>query len=356
MFNINDLLLKMSKVPVTAKIFLLQNLSVMIKAGLPLADSLRTLNQQTKNKKLKKILEEIENNIRQGKSFGESLEKYQDDFGEMFINMVKAGEASGQLEGVLKELYLQQKKDHALKAKVKGAMIYPAIILTAMVGIGIFVIVFVLPNLTGMFKEMGVQLPLFTRILIWVSDFTQANGIVLAIVILVLVASLFKFFRTVKGKSVMSWLILKLPVISPIAKKISLAKIARSLSSLIKTDIDIVNTLNITAHVVGNRLYREALLSSAEQVKKGAKLEVIFKTFPNLFPPIITQMVAVGEETGALDEILEKIAEFYEEDVTQTMESLPTIIEPILMLVIGGAVAGIALAIMAPIYSLSQNF
>ena len=170
MNKIDKFLVNLQKVPATAKIFLLQNLTIIVKAGIPLADGLKTIGKETKHKKLKLILKEIAINIRQGKSFGDCLEPYQNDFGEMFVNMVKAGESSGRLEDVLKELYSQTKKDHELKSKVTSALIYPAVILCAMVGIGIFVILFVLPNITSMFSQLDIKLPIATRILIKISD------------------------------------------------------------------------------------------------------------------------------------------------------------------------------------------
>lgn len=342
-------------ISLTNKIFLLQNLSIMIKTGVSLASSLETLGQQTKNKKLKRLLSDVSASVKQGKSFGESLMPYEKDFGELFINMIKAGEVSGQLEEVLKQLYLQSKKDHQLLAKVKSALTYPAIIIVAMLGIGAFVIVFVLPNITGLFKELDVKLPLATRVIIFVNDFVQSQGLIIFLILFFLVLILVKFLRSGGGKKKSSWLLLKLPIIAPIVKKINLARIARSLSSLIKTDIAIINSIEITSRVIGNHVYREALQTVAAKVKKGGKIAEALGEYGKIFPPAVVQIIAVGEETGALDEILENLADFYEEEVSQTMNSLPTIIEPILMLLIGAGVAGIALAILMPMYSLGQN-
>ncbi len=354
--KINGFFFKLQKVPTTAKIFLLQNLAIMIKTGIPLTEGLRTLGEQTKNQKLKLILNDLGEKIKGGKNFGEGLAEYQNDFGELFVNMVKAGEVSGQLEKVLKELYGQTKKDHEIKTKVRNALIYPSIIVVAMIGIGLFVLFFVLPSIMSMLSDLQVQLPLPTRILIGVSNIAQKHGILLAAALSVLLAAAVKIGRTKKGKYFLDAFFLKLPVVSPIIQKINLARMARSLSSLIKTDIDIVNTLDITSRILGNSLYRRALSESIDKIKKGQKLESIFRAYPKLFPPVIIQMIAVGEETGALDEILENLAGFYEEEISETMDTLPTIIEPILMILIAIGVAGVALAVMMPIYSLTQNF
>lgn len=354
--NFTTILTNLQKVPATAKIFFLQNLSVMVKTGVPLIGAVKTLKEQTKNRKLRLILTDLEEKIRQGKNFGECLEPYQKDFGELFINMIKAGEASGNLEEILNRLYLQTKKDHALKMKVRNAMTYPTIIVIAMLGIGGFVVFFVLPNITKLFIDLNVELPLATKILIAVSNFAQANGILTAVSLLIIIAVFTKVIRTKKGKYLFDALILKLPIIASIIKKINLARTARGLSSLIKTDIAITETLGITSRMLGNYHYRQALSTASEQVKKGEKLEIIFKNYPKIFPPVITQMIAVGEETGTLDEVLENLANFYEEEVFQTMDTLPTIIEPILMLLIGFGVAGIALAVLMPMYSLTEHF
>lgn len=344
-----------NKISSTNKIFLLQNLSVMIRAGVPLADALSTLAEQTKNKKLKAILFDIQKKIKEGKNFSESLEPYQINFGELFINMIRAGEASGQLDSVIKELHLQTAKDHQLMMKVRNALTYPVIIIIAMFGIGTFMMLFVLPNITNLFTELNVQLPLPTRILIAVSNFIQAHGLWLVVALFLGLTAFIKIITTVKGKYIFDSLLLKIPIVSGIIKKINLARAARSLSSLIKTDITIIETLQITSRILGNSLYKKALMESAEQVKKGNKMADVFKNYKNIFPPNIIQMVSVGEETGSLDEVLENLASFYEEEVYNTMENLPVIIEPVLMILIGVAVAGIALAIMMPIQSLTET-
>ncbi|MFA6421984.1 MAG: type II secretion system F family protein [Candidatus Buchananbacteria bacterium] len=346
---------KFSKIPATAKIFLLQNLSVMLRAGISLADALKTLSEESKNQKLKKILLETAEKIKQGKSLSESLMPYTSDFGELFVNMIRAGEASGRLEDILNELYIQHKKDHLILSKIRNALTYPVIIIIAMLGIAAFVVVFVLPTITNMFRELNAELPLPTKILIYVSDFIHQNGIYIGIAIVILIFIAIKLGRSKKGKSGLHHFILKIPIISGIIKQVNLARAARSLSSLIKTDIAIVDTLSITSKILGNSAFRQTFAEAAEKVKKGQKLASIFREYPKLFPGIFIQMVAVGEETGALDEVLANLADFYEEEVSQTMGNLPTIIEPVLMLLIGCGVAGIAISILLPIYSMTQN-
>lgn len=355
MNKINEWFINLQSVPVTAKIFFLQNLAVMIKAGLPLADALETLAKQSKNKKLTNILTDVQQKIRGGKSFSESLMPYSKDFGEVFVSMVAAGEASGSLEEVLNSLYIQLKKDHSLKSKIRNAMTYPIIIICAMFGIGTFVIIFVLPNITAMFTDMKADLPLPTLILISISNFIQKNGLIVFPAIIIAILLFFRWTKSKSGRVIWHNILLRTPIVGEIIKKINIARLSLSLSNLIQTDIAIPEALRISANVVGNQVYKKALLEASEKVKKGRKLADIFQEYPQILPAIIIQMVAVGEETGALDVVLKNLAEFYQEEVEQTMENLPIIIEPLLMILMGMAVAGLAIAVILPIYSLTSK-
>lgn len=346
----------MQGIPASAKIFMLQNLAVMVRTGLPLADALETLSKQGKSVKLKMILEEVQKQIRNGKTFAESLAPYQKDFGEMFVNMIAAGEASGSLEKVLTNLYIQAKKDHTLKSKIRNAMTYPVIIVCAMFGIGTFVMVYVLPNITAMFEEMGGELPLPTRILIGISKFITGNGLIIGPTLLVLLIIFFRWIKTNSGRLIWHRMLLKILIVGEIIKKINVTATAQNLSALIQTDIAIPESFRITSKIVGNSVYKKALEEASESVKKGQKLAEILGAYPQIFPAIFIQMVTVGEETGALDEVLKNLAEFYQEEVEQTMENLPVIIEPLLMLLMGVGVAGLAVAVILPIYSMTENF
>ncbi len=346
----------LQKIPATAKIFLLQNLGVMIRAGLPLGEALNTIADQTKSPKLKNILLDTKEKITAGKSFAEALTPYAKDFGEIFINMIAAGEASGSLEGVLNGLYIQSKKDHTLKTKIRNAMTYPVIIVCAMLGIGALVIFFVLPNITSMFKDLNVDLPLPTKILIGISNFAQNDGLIFFPALIIFIFLFLRWTRTSFGRPIWHQILLKTPIAGDIIKKVNIARLALNLSNLIQTDIAIPEALKITANTLNNELYKRALLEAAEKVKKGKKIADIFKEYSNIMSPIVIQMISVGEETGALDVVLKNMADFYQEEVEQTMENLPVIIEPILMLMMGAAVGGLAIAVILPIYSLTQAF
>lgn len=353
--NLIKWLRDLGNVSLKEKLFFIQNLKVMVKSGLSLASALKTLSLQTNNKKFKKIIQDLKDSTEKGLSFADSLQKHQHIFGDLFINMVKAGEASGRLDDVLNELFKQMKKDHDLRAKIKGAMTYPVIVLVAMVGIGTAMMIFVIPKLITVFEEMNAQLPFFTRLLISFTNLVVHRGWLLLIIIFIAAFLLIIFLRTKSGIHTWCWLTINLPIFGPISKKVNLARFTRTISSLIKTDIPIVQSFKITANVLGNVYYQEALYNSSERLVKGESISKILDSFPKLFPPVVREMTAVGEETGAVDDILDDLATFYEEDIDEIMKNLPSIIEPILMVVLGFGVGIMAVAIIMPMYSLTQN-
>lgn len=355
MDRINNSLLKLSRVPLKEKLFLVQHLGVMLRAGIPLSKGIKTLSLQSENKLFQKVLIDIGDKLEKGSSFGDALSSHKKIFGEMFISMVEAGEISGKLENVLGELFLQMKKEHKLISKVKGALTYPTVILVAMFGIGTFMFAVIVPKITVMFDEMDAELPLPTKVLIKISDTLAENGLMAAIIFVLFVSIVVKILKTEKGKYIFQGILLKTPVFSSIIKKINLARFSRNISSLLQTDIMIIKTFQITAKVLGNLHYREALNDMSNKIKEGGKISDVINTYPKLFTPVVAQMVSVGEETGELDTILVELAEFYEEEVDMIMENLPSIIEPILILVLGLGVGGVAVAIIMPMYSLTGS-
>ena len=336
------------------KIFFAQNLGVMLKSGLSASRSFRTLALQSQNPKFQRAMIQITRAVEKGDPIATALEQFPGIFSPIFVNMVRAGEKAGQLEQVLKELTDQLKRSNQLRQKVRGAMMYPAAVLIAMVLIGSGMIIFVIPKLLAIFEEVDAELPLPTRILILVSN--AINEYILFVGPLTVLGAVALTYLARRGPLKDPWhgLLLKLPVIAAIAVKINLAKIARTLSSLLKTDMPIVDSFKLTAGVGGNVRYQASLLQIGVAVEKGETVASAMARYPKLYPPIAQQMVQVGEETGAVDEILGQLAQFYEEDVSQTMESLPTIIEPILILVLGGAVGAMAVAVIMPMFSLAN--
>lgn len=353
--KLNLYLLKFSKVPLKEKLFFVQHLGLMLRTGISLSIALKTLADQTENKRFAMVLKDIGEKIEKGNNFCDSLKPHKIIFGELFINMIEAGEISGKLESVLQQLFVQMKKENTLISKVKGALTYPAVIVMAMFGIGTFMIVFIIPKVTAMFTEINAELPLPTKVLIAISDGIRNNGLLAIIIFITTILTITKILKTEKGKFIFQSILLKLPVLSPIIKKINLARFARTISSLLKTDIMIIKTFEITASVLGNLHYRNALLNMAGEIKKGGKLSDTINKYPKLFTPIVAQMVSIGEETGELDNILVELAEFYEEEVDLIMDNLPAIIEPLLILMLGLGVGGVAVAIIMPMYSITES-
>ena len=336
------------------KIFFTQNLEVMVRTGFSLSKALKTLALQTPNKNFRKVISDLQHDVESGQTFTNALSKHKKVFSELFVNMISAGEVSGKLDESLKNLTVQIRKEHELITKVRSALTYPAIVVIAMIGIGIAMMIFVIPQMMAIFEEMEAELPLPTKILMGLSTFITSNGIIVAIVLVIVIFILSRIVRTKKGKFVFHRILLKTPILANVLKKIYLARFARTLSSLLKTDIPIVQTFEIIAKILGNVHYKEAMNNSAQKVKKGISIVKTLEEKSELFPPIITQMISVGEESGSLDTISEEIANFYEADVDQTMSNLSVIIEPVLMLVLGAAVAVMAMAIILPMYSLVE--
>ena len=352
--NVNKFFERFQNVPVTEKIFFVQHLRVMIRAGVSLSSALNVLSAQSSNKRFKSVLTDIKNGVEKGNAFSDSIKKHTNIFGNLFVSMIKAGEMGGKLEEVLNQLFVQMKKDHEIQSKVRGAMIYPAVVLFAMVGIGILMMVFVVPKLAEVFAESATTLPLPTRILMASSGFIVNNGILLIIVAIFAVGGFIFTIKTPKGKYYFDYFLLKIPIIGKIIKKINLARFSRTLSSLLKTDISITKTLNITSEILGNEIYKKVTLEAADKVTKGISIAKTLKEETSIFPPVVTEIITVGEETGSLDDVLDEMAGFYEEEIDQTMKNLPSIIEPVLILFLGVGVALMALAVIMPMYSLTD--
>lgn len=337
------------------KMFFTQNLRVMIRTGFSLSLALRTLGLQTSNKRFKKILWQLEKDVEAGINLSQSLKKFPSVFSEYFINMVASGEASGRLEEILERLTIQLKKENLLVGKIKNALTYPIIVLIAMVGIGAAMFILVIPKITEMYKDAGAQLPIITRIIIGLSDLLNQNLLWFGLSLLVFLFLAYRLFKSRAGRRNFDRLVLKLPIVKNILKNINLANFSRTLGSLLKTDIPIVQTFQIVSRILNNYQYREALEKASEKVKVGEPIAKTLGNYPKLFPPMVLQMIAVGEESGTIDEVSQEIAEFYENEVDSTMSNLSTIIEPVLMLILGVAVAGMALAIIMPMYSLVEQ-
>ena len=350
-----DVLKALSTVSLKEKIIFIENLGIMLKAGIAVARSLKILAKQTHNPRFRSIVEDICIQVEQGKGLGEALEKYPKVFSNIFISMIKVGELSGNLDKSLEYLAIQLEREADLKSKVKGAMIYPSVICGAMVIIGLLMSIFVLPNLVSVFKDFGGQLPLATRIVIHISDFMSAHAIVAIGGFIACIVAFVMFLRTPIGQRGLDWFLLHFMVVSTIVKKINLARFSRILSSLLKSSIPIVEALEVAGNSLDNVYFRELILQSAIDVKVGKPLSESLEKDHSLFPVLIVQMLQVGEESGTVENILEQLAVHFEEEVDTTLRNMSSIIEPLLLLVIGAVVGVLALALIEPIYSIGQN-
>ncbi|HLB50887.1 MAG TPA: type II secretion system F family protein [Patescibacteria group bacterium] len=346
---------RFTTIPLKERLVFTRNLSVMVGSGLPIAKAIANLSAQTQHKKFQKILTEIYENVQKGLTLSDSLSKYPSVFNDLFINMVRVGEVGGSLEDVLRILTVQMEKEHELLSKVRGALIYPAVILVAMIGVGIIMLTYILPRILSVFQDMEVTLPPMTRFVIFLSNTLSHNSIAIAVGFVVIVIGLRIFLHTKAGRITRSFLALHIPVLSPIVIKVNCARFARIYSSLLRSGVSVVDALTVVARTLANHYYRTAILHGAEQIQKGVPLSKIIVQEKHLFPVIVPQMVEVGEETGKTEVMLQKLAEFYEEEVAQITKNLSSIIEPILMLVIGSAVGFFAIAMLQPMYSVLEN-
>jgi len=354
-FSMDAINAKLSRVKADELVMVTRNLGSMITAGLTVTRALDVINRQTKNPKLKKVTTSMNERINRGDSFYETLKEYPEVFNDLYVAMVRAGEESGNLAESLKTLAIQMEKANNLRKKIKGAMIYPSIVLVVMVAIGILMMIFVMPQITGVFANMETELPPATQVLIATSDFL-VNYTFLALGGMVgAVVGFIYALKTSWGKVASSWLIPRLPVIGKIAKEANAARTARTLSSLLESGVDVIRSLEITEEVLQNVFYKEILHTAAERVEKGLALSETFIENDKLYPILVGEMILVGEETGQIAGMMGELAIFYETEVERKTKDLSTIIEPLLMVVIGGTVGFFALALIAPIYSIGDT-
>lgn len=348
-FKLSDIL---TRVNIGEQIILTKNLSGMIKAGLSLSRALSVLNKQTKNPKLSKILVSISADINAGETFSSALSKFPDVFSKLFISMIRAGEESGNLAGALSDIGVNLEKSNSLNKKIKGALIYPGVIMSAMVVIGILMFAFVVPTLANTFKELGVVLPTSTRILIFFGNFFSNNLVLTFAIVFALALSLYFLFRSKILAIYIDFAILKIPVINNLDKELNTARTARTISSLLSSGVSITRAIEITEDVVQNSFYKKVLEEAKETVQKGASFSQAFAAHTNLYPVMMSEMIEVGEETGKLSDMLLQIALFYEEEVENKTKNLSTIIEPVLMIIIGSGVGFFAISMISPLYSI----
>lgn len=334
------------------KIFFIQNMGLMVKTGFSMSDALESLALQTKHKLFATTIMQLHHDVIAGETLANAMRKHPAVFEDLLVNMISAGEVSGNLEQTLQQLAVQLKKSYALRRKVRNAMIYPMLIFTVMIVVGVGVFTFVVPRILDLYTSNNYVLPLPTQIVLWVSKLFEENLLWFGFGAVVFVMAFVVTWRSKAGRRVADRIILHLPIVGGIVKKVMIAKFTRLLHSLIVTDIPIVKSFQIIAPTLGNAEFRDYIAHSTEQLSKGGDIHSTMLARPDLFNPVIGQMIRVGEQSGQLDTIAEEIAIFYEDDVDSVMSNLSVIIEPILMVCIGFGVGFLAVAIIMPIYAL----
>lgn len=348
-----DLKLNLTKPNVSTKdlaIFTRQ-FATMITAGLPLVQCLDILSQQSDSAALKTVVLQVRNDVEAGSTLAESLGKHPRVFDNLFVNMVEAGEAGGVLDDILMRLATYIEKAEALKRKVKAAMTYPTVVLVVALGTTVFMLLFIIPTFAKIFKDFGGELPLPTKVVLGASNFLRNFWWLGLAIGAGAIVSFKRFYATDAGEKAVDAFKLKMPVLGDLLRKAAIARFTRTLGTLISSGVPILTGLEITARTSGNRVIQEAVLATRASIREGETIAAPLKQ-SDVFPPMVVQMIAVGEETGALDEMLNKIANFYDDEVNTAVDTLTSIIEPIMIVIMGALVGGMVVAMYMPMFKL----
>jgi type IV pilus assembly protein PilC len=339
-------------IPMKEKVIFMRQMATMVGAGLPLTRSLEIMIQQASNPKFKKILQNVLASIQSGKTLADSFRVEEDVFDQVTINLIEAGEESGNLENILEKIAVELEEKNALTRKIKSAMIYPAIILIVIVAVIVLMMLVLVPSMADMYKDFGSELPFATRFLMSMSDFFINYWWVILSVILVLVVG-FKYYKdTPKGKRNIDKLLLKVPSLGTILSKIQLSQFTRILSLLLGSGVPIIKAIDLTASSLGNLMFRETLEEAKNEVEKGGPLAIPIAR-SEYYPLLVSSMIAVGEETGEIDSVLAKVAEYYKEEVDTATSNLSSLLEPIFLVIMGLAIGFIAVAVYMPMFQLA---
>ncbi len=342
-------------VPLQDQIIFSRHLSIMTKAGMSLFDSLTMLRRQAKSRAMKTILDKVIADVSNGQFLSTSLEQFSSVFGDLFINVIKVGEASGILSDNLKYLSTYLKKKQELQRKIMGALLYPLIIVIATFGVTIFLMVFIFPKILPIFKTLNVQLPVTTKILIFLSNLLLTKGYLVALGVIFFFLFVWLILKIKAVRYIYENLLIRTPFVGKLTLDVNMVNFCRTLGLLLNSDVKIVEAINITAKTTTNLVYRRELEVVAEEMTKGEEISRHLKERPNLFPAILSQMVEVGENTGNLSETFLYLAEVYEEELSDMTENLTNILEPVLMLTMGLVVGFVAISIITPIYEVTQT-
>ncbi len=325
--------------------------STMINSGLPLVQSLTILAEQTENKYFKKVIAQVLLDIQAGQTLADALRRHPKVFTELYVNMVAAGEAGGILDVILMRLAVFLEKNDALARKIKGAMVYPAVMLIVVVLCTTILLWKVVPVFSQMFTGAGLELPLPTRVVMGISNFLQSYMWLLVLAVIAMVIAIRQYYKTDAGKLQLDRLMLNMPVLGNLLRKSAVSRFTRTLGTLVSSGVSILEGLQITARTAGNRVVHDAVMKSRASIAGGATISEPLKE-SGVFPPMVVQMINVGEQTGGLDEMLTKIADFYDDEVDAAVSALTSILEPIMIVVMGVVIGGIVVAMYLPMFDM----
>lgn len=341
-----------NKVSFTSLVNMTRQLATMVGAGLVLSEAIDILEEQESNKMFKKALSEIADGIKGGSTLAQALGKHKDIFPQVYINLVKSGESSGTLDKVLLKMADNLEKEKEFRARIKGAMIYPVVVICMMIGVMVLMMTFVVPKLVGLYSEATIKLPLPTRILIAISYVFTSFWWLILIILVAVIYALRRWSKTERGKIILDKIYLKIPIVGKLISTVTLTNFSRTFGLLITSGLPLLEAINIVAEITDNSVFKKALKEAYLGVERGLTFSSLLP--PPLFPPLVSQMIKVGEETGKVDEIFFKLSEYFESESDHMVKNLTTAIEPIILIILGIAVGFLVVAIILPIYQLTN--
>jgi len=353
MASLNAIFFK--KIPVKDLVIFFRQMAVMLDAQMPLVKALRILIKQTKNENFRSIINELANEVDGGSALSIAMESYPEVFSKFFVNIIRSGETSGRLSEVMNYLADQKEKDYDLESRVKGAMMYPAFIVVVLLIVAFIVVAFVVPNITAVLVESGAELPLITKMLIGFSNIVRSYWWLIIMIVIAMIGAYMYESRTPSGKALIDKLQLRIPIFGKVFRNIYIVRICRSFATLVKGGVPIAVSLAIVREVVDNAVYEQVLSEASRSVDEGNQISESFMQSSDI-PSIVSQMISVGEETGKLEEILERVADFYSREIDSVVRNLSTLLEPIIMVFLAVAVGIFVAAVMLPMWQLSSTF
>ena len=329
-----------------------RQLAIMFKSKVPLVETLHTLAEQTKNSNFREKILKIAQEVEGGTPLSKALALYPKLFSTFYISMVKSGEASGKLVEVFLYLADYLEREHYLRSKIKGALIYPLFILLVFITVLVIIIIYVIPQLSEVLKETGQELPWITQMVMNISDFLRSRGWIILLVFFGSIIAIYRIVKSERGKKFFDKYLVKMPLLGVFSRKLYLARFALNLSTLISGGLPIAQALQITGEVVGNETYKEVILKTRDEIRKGEKMSSVLKEYPEIITPLFYQMIVVGEKTGTLESSLKNVVDFYQRDVDRSLDDFIKLLEPLLIIALGLIVGGLMAAVLLPIYSM----